>query len=335
MSRYTALSLIPLPRVSATAAVALGAQVLSAASGLKRDKGFPKELQKPLDILSEKAASLSAAVSGSVVAVSAPKSADVPALDKDLDNCWGGTDDRLLGLSRLPNEPKAAEAAALRGRLFPDGLKFLTLEYKVEWAESKARLDHIDAENLGPEIDRLAGKEFLPAIRKAHAAYGEAQGLSGSVAAPVTEQPILGTTRDDFLKALRRYVTKIVAFGDDDTAEGEAVMKALLWPIDEWLAAQSKRANGSAGKDAGVGAGKDTGGKDTTTGQDTTTSAGPNGVDATDGTDALGGEESAPKAASGSGIAPKAGAGAESPMRATAKTIPKASAKQATRLTGR
>lgn len=277
MSRYTALSLIPLPRVSATGAVALGAHVLSAAEGRKKEKGFPKEIQRPLDILSDKHAALSGAVSGSVVSVEGPKKADLQALDNDLDNSWGGTDDRLAGLSRLPRQPKATEAAALRARLFPDGLKFLTLEYKVEWAESKARLDHIDAEGLGPEIDRLAGKEFLSAIRDAHAAYGQALGLSGPTSAPVADQAVLRPKLDDFLKALRRYVTKVVAFGDDDTAEGEAVMKALLWPIDEWLAAQSKR-----------------GGKDTGTAQDPTPDAGPNGTDTTG---EIAGEETAPKAA--------------------------------------
>lgn len=305
MSRYTALSLIPLPRVGATAAVALGAHVLSAAEGLKKDKGFPKDLQKPLDILSDKHAALSAVVSGSVLSVEVPKGASLAVLDNALDNCWGGTDDRLLGLSRLPNEPKAVEAAALRARLFPDGLKFLTYEYKVEWAESKARLDAIDAEKLGPEIDRLAGKEFLPAIRKAHAAYGEALGLSGASAAPVLDQAVLRTTRDEFLNALRRYVTKIVAFGDDDTAEGEAVMKALLWPIDEWLAAQSKRA-----------------GKDTVAGLDATTSVESAGTDNTDGAGPAA-EPSAAKAGAAPEIALKSGTVTETATRAAPKTAAK------------
>ena len=241
MSRYTALSLIPLPRVGATAAVALGAQVLSAADGQKKAKTFPKELLKPADILAEKHALLAEAVSVYLVAPEAEDSVLLKGFDQDVDNTWSGTDDRLLGMSRLPGEPKAAEASALRARLFPDGLKFLTKAFKEEWAESKARLDRIDAEDLGPALDRLCGKEFLPAIRKAHQAYGDALGLTAPGAAPTVDEAPLRGPLDAFMLALRRYTTKVVAHGDDDTPEGTALMAALLWPLDTWAPPAPKR----------------------------------------------------------------------------------------------
>lgn len=242
MSRYTALSLIPLPRVGATAAVALGAQVLSAADGQKKAKTFPKELLKPADILAEKHALLAEAVSTQVVAPEATDDALVVPLDQNIDSTWSASDLRLQGMARLPDEPKAGEAAALRARLFPDGLKFLNKPYKEEWAESKARLDRIDAENLGPALDRLCGKEFLPAIRKAHQAYGDALGLSAPGAAPTLDEAPLRGPLDAFMLALRRFVTKVVALGDDDTPEGAALMNALLWPLDTWAPPAAKRA---------------------------------------------------------------------------------------------
>jgi hypothetical protein len=278
MSRYTALSLIPLPRVSATAAVALGAQVLSAAEGQKKNKGFPRELSRPIDVLTEKHAALAEAVSSSVVAPEALEAADLPALDRDIDGAWSGTDDRLAGLAKLPGEPKAIEAAALRARLFPMGLKFLTYDYKREWAESKARLDRIDAENLGPALDRLAGKEFLAAIRRAHTAYGDALGLTAAGPIPIAEESKLRVPLDAFMHALRRYVNKVVAAGDDDTKEGAAMMRALLWPLDAWTTPGAKRGSGggnsgaaggggAAGDGTGEGAGKgDPGGQEPGTG---------------------------------------------------------------------
>ena len=249
MSRYNALSLIPLPRVGATAAVALGAQVLSAAEGRKQTKAYPKELTRPLDILSEKHALLAQAVSAYVVGPEPGDPSALPQLDQSLDGAWSGTDDRLLGMSKLTDEPRAPEAAAMRARLFPGGLLFLTRPYKEQWAESKARLDRIDAESLGPALDRLCGKEFLPAIRKAHAAYGDALGLSAPTAAPVPDEAGVRGPLDAFMAALRRYVTKGVAHGDDDTAEGAALMTALLWPLDTWTPPPQRRGAPANGGD--------------------------------------------------------------------------------------
>ncbi len=56
--------------------------------------------------------------------------------------------------------------------LFREGLSFLKLPYHEEWAEREKRLQRIDAEGLCKDLDALAGKDFLDAVRGAHERYG-------------------------------------------------------------------------------------------------------------------------------------------------------------------
>lgn len=251
MSRYSSTELVPLPRLTATGAVALGAQVVSLAEGLKKEKALPKELNKPLDITVAAHNELAAAVSVGTVGPEVKSTVDLPALDRVLDATWAGIDDRLSGMARLPDDPKAIEAASLRGRLFPDGLMFLTYRYPIQWAESKARLDRIDGEGLAPALDKLAGKEFLPAIRKAHAVYGDALGLTKPGKAPVVDEAVLRVPYEQFMNALRRYVTKVVAVADD--LETPELVDKLLWPLDAWATPSPRRGTGAKGGAAPAG----------------------------------------------------------------------------------
>lgn len=114
-----------------------------------------------------------------------PAGARRPA-DMAVDNAWAALEGRLASFARLPLEqyPKAKRAAELLDLLFHDGLTFLQLAYAEEWAESEQRLKMIDAQKLEADIDALAGPEFLAEVRRTHALYGKALGITGPCRRP-------------------------------------------------------------------------------------------------------------------------------------------------------
>lgn len=233
--------LVQLPRVGAQAALALGRQVLAAAKAQKVPTGAAKARTK----LTAAHTALQEALVDQfdTSALESPEASEpaIQELDRILDNCWAGLDDRLGGLTRLPEGTEgAAEAAALRSRLFPKGLSFLKLPYKIEWSESQTRLQLIEREGLGAQIETLAGKPFLPAVRAAHLRYGQALGMHDPLPG-VAAAPSVRAAFDAFLAALRAYVVKVVASIDEDHPETQEVADALLAPISAWAAA-AKRA---------------------------------------------------------------------------------------------
>ena len=242
---FTVTDLVQLPRVGAQGGRALGTQVLAAAEA----QTLPKSVVKTHIKLKASHASLETAIVVQFGATTGdnPAEADpaIQELDRILDNCWSGIDDRLLGLTKLPaGIPGVAEAASLRRRLFPDGLAFLKLAYKLEWSESQTRLHLIEKDNLGPEMDRLVGKPFLPALKQAHANYGRALGMSE----PLVDVPGVPQVReafDKFVKALRDYVVKVVASVEDDEPKTQVVADALLAPIEAWSVAAKRARNGA------------------------------------------------------------------------------------------
>lgn len=241
MPGYTPVDLVQLPRLPANGAKALGQQVLAAA---EHQKPFPKSVVKARGRLAAAYEGLKLAMVdqlGGGAAEGAEGEPAVQELDRILDNCWGGLDDRLLGLSKLPvGAAGAAEAGAMRKRLFPGGLSFLKLPYKLEWSESQTRLDLIERDELGGSIDQLAGKQFLPAIRDAHAAYGRALGMHQPLAEDAAV-PLVRGALDAFAAALRAYVVKVMGSVDEDEPETQAVADALLAPLAAWTTS-AKRA---------------------------------------------------------------------------------------------
>lgn len=245
----TATDLVQLPQVSAQAAMALGKQVLAAATG----QTLPANAVTAHTKLTAAHAALGAALvdqfGAGTLDTPAEDSPAIQELDRILDNCWGGLDDRLGGLCRLPpGTPGVAEAAALRRRIFPGlSLAFLKLTYRLEWSESETRLQLIKREKLGPEIDRLAGPQFLPALKAAHKAYGDALGMNEPLAG-VTATPQVRGAYDKFVVALRGYVLKVVASVEEDDADTREVADALLLPIERWTA-MNKRAKAASTAD--------------------------------------------------------------------------------------
>jgi hypothetical protein len=161
--------------------------------------------------------------------------------DQATDNAWSCLHGRLSNYAYLPaaHHPKAARAQAIIDQLFPDGLTFLQLPYATEWAESEKRIARIDKTNLVNDIDVIAGAEFLDEVRRAHAEYGQALGITK---APKSEAPeSLAEPLRALAKAIAQYALKLAGLaGDSDDALRMA--RAALRPIDEHRATTAKRA---------------------------------------------------------------------------------------------
>lgn len=125
-----------------------------------------------------------------------------------------------------------ATATALRERLFPDGLAFLTLAHKAQWAEGDKRLKQVDGEGHAASLEALVGAPFLAEVRAAQQLYGEVLGLLAApaevVEAAAVREPLLALRR-----ALRSYALQVVAAADEDDATSASEVRKQLAPIDE------------------------------------------------------------------------------------------------------
>jgi hypothetical protein len=233
MAEFDPTTYWTIPLLDTASTITLAGKLLQAAP-----KPLPPELRRPLKQVRTSLLTLQTAFAAQ--AASADPGVDKRKVDLALDNAWGGTHKRLVAWTHLPTEghPERAEAERLLDVLFADGLAFLGATYEAEWAESDRRLRQIDAEGLGPALDRLAGKAFVAEIRRAHTAYGDALGVTG---APRSKpEPVdIATPFNELRTAIRAYARKAVGLVDeDDGGKSLHVVLRALAPIDE---AKSRR----------------------------------------------------------------------------------------------
>src|SRR5436309_2495218 len=126
---FTTLDLVQLPKLDASSAQTLGTEVLTAAKPYNKTLPAPVEdalhdVKHTLDALQQAAAKRLPATTADP---QRSKAADIA-----LDACWSGLFDWLTGWTKIPDLPEAAIAATLRDKLYPEGLKFILLAYKLE-----------------------------------------------------------------------------------------------------------------------------------------------------------------------------------------------------------
>jgi len=227
---FTALDLVRLPRLDANEAQSLVRAMLAAAETVTLSDGAKEALgdvSKALAVLVEAAGANKHA---------APATKEGPTsreADSKLDSAWVGTHDWLNGWARLPDEPKAAIAAELRRRLFPDGVKFTRFTFPRQWAESNTRLTLIDDAELERSFDALGGRAFLQALRETHKAYGEALGITKA-----QEEEVRATRIRDALEhvadTLRAYVLQVSAMERKSDPSSSKTVEQLLRPLATW-----------------------------------------------------------------------------------------------------
>jgi hypothetical protein len=230
MNSYSAADVIQLPRLQASGAMALGGQLLSAARPHK--KVLSKSIAKALTAFDAQHAALSDAIRDQVLP-EPEGGVDTVQLDRNLDGCWSGLNDFFTTFTKLPGVPQAVEAASLQSAILPGGLKFILLPYELEWAESETRIQRIEKNKLDARVEALGGGIFLASIKKAHAAYGKALGMTGpttpGAAAPSIREPL-----DAFAAALRTYIVKVMGSVESDEPETQALADKLLLPLAAW-----------------------------------------------------------------------------------------------------
>jgi hypothetical protein len=233
---FTSQDLIQLPRLSAAEAAVLITELLTAAAAEQRSikgKELPPAIERSRKRLTVAHASLDAAVQPQ-----ASPETDTQVKrksDRVIDNAWSATFDWLSGWCKLPPEvnPHLSEATSLFALVFPEALGFTKLPYKVEWQESKSRLDAIDREGHDKTFKQLGGGVFLDHIREAHEAYGAA--LHITVPKPQeAPPPDVRAKLDAAQAALRDYATRVAAHADPDVPGSEALTESLLKPLTEW-----------------------------------------------------------------------------------------------------
>jgi hypothetical protein len=212
--------------VNASTAVSLGRRLITA------------QPQKPTPAIKASAALLAADVETLAVAVSEHSSADIlfdtRPIDHQDDNGWGCLFDRLDSYARLPaaHYPKVARAAELRNILYPDGLKFLLLDYGAQYTQTDLRLARIKDDKLQPDLDAIAGPEFLAEVKRTHALYAEALGISKPRAA-TPKRPDLRPILQKVNQSISAYVVHLCSLYLSGTPAQQAEVRVALQPLDE------------------------------------------------------------------------------------------------------
>jgi hypothetical protein len=230
MRTHTANDLVQLPRFDALGALALGEQLVTAGKSVPE---LPQPLFKAYEGVATTLDLLRHASAARLPVPSEGDSKRAQGADRWVDAVASGTFDWLTGWSKLSNVPQADVARSLLVELFPTGLKFVRLPFKLEWAEIEARLVRIEASGLDAKFQLLGGAAFLTQLREAHKEYGEALGITGTlpVAAPTAG---VRDAYDSFMIALRSYVLKVAAHVEPDQPETGELAAILLAPLQEW-----------------------------------------------------------------------------------------------------
>jgi hypothetical protein len=116
--------------------------------------------------------------------------------------------------------------------VFPDALAFTKLPYRIEWQQSKLRLDAIEREGHEKTFKQLSGSAFLANITEAQEAYGIALGITVPATAEATSE--IGIRLVAILAAVRDYVSRVTAYAEPDVPGSEELAEALLLPLHVW-----------------------------------------------------------------------------------------------------
>lgn len=220
------------PQGDVASTVALGVSLLSA---------VPKDGPDPVKAAAKKLrASVVSLQTAWNAAVPAAPAVNKRAADSATDNGWGCLEARLSGYARLPADhyPKAARALEIHAALFENGLDFLTLPYKSQWAEGDRRLKLMEERGYAADIEALAGHEFLAEVKRTQKVYGQVLGVTKAEEMPL-EVGLLEPLRD-VGRAVVDYNLQLLAWASD-VPKAVAKVKKALKPIDDQRAAAARR----------------------------------------------------------------------------------------------
>jgi hypothetical protein len=174
----------------------------------------------------------------------APARADQRPFDNASDVSWGALAGRLSAQAALPRarHPRAAQAATVLDALELRDLSWLTLKFNEQWAQAQRRLDRVASEGLRGTIDELAGAGFLDEVELAHAAYGEALGIT-SRSEHADDNAAMVEPLRDLASAIAKYGLQVCALHEGASEDERRDLVKALRPIDGH---RERHARGSA-----------------------------------------------------------------------------------------
>jgi hypothetical protein len=238
---FSALDLVTVPRSSAGLAIALGTALLTRAQA---EPALPPVFVRPLKRLAEEHGALCSAHEAQLDEP-ADDTAAIGEADQQLDSAWGGLQGFLISNTKLSASPAGVErgerARMVLEVIFPDGLRFVNLPYREQWAESKRRLAKLGEPKVAEHVKALGGEPFVEAIEAAQERYGEVLHLTKPKKAP--SQAKVREALDRMLAAVRSYVLRVANYLDEneDDAAAQALGYALLAPITTWKSSGTGR----------------------------------------------------------------------------------------------
>ncbi len=244
---FSAPELVTLPRLSAAAALSLGTELLTVANQRSLPAPIVKAKKRLEAALGELRDTRRAAHAADAIDTSA-----AAAADQVLDAAWSSLYSFLQGWAKLPGEgaARASFARRLLDLVYPEGLRFTQLGYKLEWAESQTRLDRLAEKANASLVKELGGEVFVRVLREAHRTYGAALKITEekeeAKAAAKVRAPL-----DAFADALRRYALRVTSYVDDqdDDEEATALAAKLLAPLSTWRSAERRAGRGDVGEE--------------------------------------------------------------------------------------
>jgi hypothetical protein len=208
--------------------------------------GASPVIVKARDRLSKTAVDARDALAGRNHALGVYSDEDSRVLDNEADRAWGALRMRIQAMAMLSPArfPKATRAAEIDALLFTAGMEFLKAEYAEQSTRMSAILAQIDTDKLAPDLDAIAGVEFLQAVRDVQPRY------EVMVRERLRRDKAMGQNLLDIVRGLQaaivNYAAKIIAtIEDDDPATVEAARVALV-PIANHRAAAKARAAADA-----------------------------------------------------------------------------------------
>lgn len=237
---------ITLPRLDALEAITL-AQALDAAArdGTGALITLPENVAEAFQDIGTDRAALQDAVGA------AAPPAEVRKVDRREDRAVRAFYKLLAAWAELAGEiPEGKTGESLLGRLFEgNGLSFLTLPPRSEWAAVETKLKTIDDEGLEPQLGQLGAAPMLALLRQVHVLYGQVTGATRAAAPP---SPQVRARLDALLDSIRHYVAAVVGSVRRREPATKELADKLLQPLADW---ESKNRSSGGGGSGGAGSG--------------------------------------------------------------------------------
>ena len=157
----------------------------------------------------------------------------VGAQRQELANTWSSLHGALVALSNVPADvgDEAAEATAILGRLFSNGLSFVNGDVMALWGDTKILLQRVDEDGLQARIEALVSPSLLRGVRAARGRLASVLGLDGTEN-ELPSGPTLAIVNGYFSFAVTTYTRALSADVDlDDDASIRRFLSAVQ-PLD-------------------------------------------------------------------------------------------------------